>query len=183
MASPSKEENILRIILENSPLTEWHFEQITKEAKVTKAVCNKWLKKYVSSGLLKRVKQKGKFPHYSAGINNPIYQSMKKIYSLEKLHNSGLIAKLLSLKSAKTIILFGSMAKGDWHKESDIDLFIIGKIDDFDKNKYETKLQRHIDMWVYETINDLKKIRSGLVQNVTNGYVIKGQIQDIAKVS
>ena len=176
MASSSKEEGILRIILENSPLKEWHFEQITKEAKVTRAVSNKWLKKYVSSGLLKRVKQKGKFPYYSAGINNPIYQSIKRIYSLEKIHKSGLIAKLLSLKSAKTIILFGSMAKGDWHKESDIDLFIIGKIDEFDKNKYETKLQRHIDMWVYENIDDLKKIRSGLVQNVINGYVIKGQI-------
>ena len=33
MASPSKEENVLKLILENSPLKEWHFEEIAREAK------------------------------------------------------------------------------------------------------------------------------------------------------
>ena len=53
MASPSKEENVLKLILENSPLKQWHFEQIVREAKVTKTVANKWLKKYVSEDLIK----------------------------------------------------------------------------------------------------------------------------------
>jgi len=47
MASPSKEEDVLRLILENSPFKEWHFEEIVKEAKITKAAANKWLNKYV----------------------------------------------------------------------------------------------------------------------------------------
>ena len=58
MASASKEENVLKLILEQTPLKEWHFEEIVQEAHVTKAVANKWLKKYVREGILKRVKER-----------------------------------------------------------------------------------------------------------------------------
>ncbi len=125
MASPSKEDNILKLILENSPLKEWHFEELVRSAKVTKLVANKWLKKYVSERLLNHVKEKGRFPHYTVGSNNTVYYSMKKIYALEQLHKSGLISKLLSLNKAKTVIIFGSTIKGDWYKDSDIDIFVL----------------------------------------------------------
>lgn len=183
MASPSKEENILKLILENSPLKEWHFEEIVKSAKVTRIVANKWLKKYVSEGLLKRVKEKGKFPHYTVGSNNQIYYSIKRIYALEQLHKSGLISKLLSLSKAKTIILFGSIIKGDWYKNSDIDIFIFGYISDFDKKVYELKLNRTIELHIFENKDELNEVKTGLIKNITNGYVLKGHIQDFAKVA
>ncbi|MBS3107101.1 nucleotidyltransferase domain-containing protein [Candidatus Woesearchaeota archaeon] len=183
MPSPSKEENILRPILENSPLKEWHFEEIAREAKVTKAVANKWLKKYVSEGLLKRVKEKGKFPYYSVGPHNHQYYSLKRVYALEQLHDSGLLAKLLSLQAAKTVILFGSIAKGDWYKDSDIDIFIFGKAQDFDKQKYELKLHKKIELHVFQSKEEIEKVKTGLMKNIMNGYVVKGQIQDFAEVA
>src|SRR3989338_11357045 len=127
MASPSKEDNVLKLILENSPLKEWHFEEIVQEAQVTKAVANKWLKKYVNESILKRFKERGKFPYFTVGKNNANYYSLKRIYALEHLHKSGLLPKLLTLKEAKTVILFGSIIKGDWYKDSDIDIFIYGE--------------------------------------------------------
>ena len=177
MASESKEENVLKLILENSPLKEWHFEEIKKEAKVTKLVANKWLKKYVNQKLIKKVKEKGRYPIYTAGQNNTIYQSLKKIYALEKLHKSGLIPKLMSL-DAKTIILFGSMAKGDWYKDSDIDIFILGN-PDFDKHYYKLKLKKNIELHIFENKEEIKKVETGLIKNVINGYVIKGSIEEI----
>lgn len=183
MASPSKEENILKLILENSPLKEWHFEEIVKTAKVTKLVANKWLKKYVSEGLLKYVKEKGRFPYYTVGSNNPIYYSVKRIYALEQLHESGLIPKLLSLKTAKTVILFGSIIKGDWYKDSDIDIFVYGDLSDFDKKVYELKLKKNIEMHVFENKKEINEVKTGLIKNIINGYVLKGQIQDFAEVA
>ncbi len=183
MASPSKEENVLRLILENSPLKEWHFEEIVREAKITKLVANKWLKKYVSDGLLKHIKEKGKFPHYTVGSNNPIYYSLKRVYALYQLHKIGLIPKLLSLKTAKTIILFGSIVKGDWYKDSDIDIFIFGDISDLDKNIYELKLQKNIELHIFQNKEEIKEVKTGLIKNIINGYVLKGQIQDIAEVA
>ena len=183
MASPSKEENVLKLILENSPLKEWHFEELVKEAKVTKVVANKWLKKYVNEGLLKKVEEKGKFPYFTAGNNNPVYYSQKRIYALEQLHKSGLIPKLLSIKNAKTIILFGSIIRGDWYKDSDIDIFVFGDLSDFDKNIYEVKLGKHIELHIFQDKHEIQEVKTGLIKNIINGYIIKGQIQDIAEVT
>jgi predicted nucleotidyltransferase len=183
MASPSKEENVLKQILENSPLKEWHFEEMIREAKVTKLVANKWLKKYVSEGLLKHKKEKGKYPFFTVGPNNPHYYSLKRVYALEKLHKSGLMPKLLSLKTAKTIILFGSYAKGDWYKDSDIDIFVFGNVSDFNKKLYELKLNKSIELHVFKNKKEIEEVKTGLVKNIINGYVLKGQIQDFAEVA
>ncbi|MEK6848991.1 MAG: nucleotidyltransferase domain-containing protein [Nanoarchaeota archaeon] len=183
MASPSKENNVIKLILENSPLKEWHFAEVVKEAKVTKAVANKWLKKCVEEGILMHVKKKGQFPHFTAGTNNPYYQSMKRMFALEQLHASGLIPRLLETPSAKTVIVFGSFAKGDWYKDSDIDVFVLGHMTGFDKHSFERKLNKKIELHVFENRKELGEVKSGLLKNVINGYVVKGQIQDVAEVA
>jgi len=183
MASPSKEESVLKLILENSPLREWHFEEFVKGANVTRAVANKWLKKYVEIGLLKKIKHKNSFPYFTTGKNNPIYYSQKRIYALNSLYESGLISKLISLKEAKTVIIFGSTIRGDWYKDSDIDIFIFGDISNFEKSIYELKLSKHIELHIFQNKLEIKQVRTGLMKNVINGYVIKGGIQDVAEVS
>jgi len=183
MGSYSKEENVLKLILENSPFKEWHFEEIVREAQVTKLVANKWLKKYVNENLLKHTKEKGKFPFFSVGANNPFYYSLKRVYALEQIHKSGLIPKLLSLKNAKTIILFGSIIRGDWYKNSDIDIFIFGDVLNFDKTDYEIKLGKKIELHTFQNEKEIERIKTGLIKNVINGYIIKGNMQDIIGVS
>ncbi len=183
MASKSKEGDVLKLILENSPLKEWHFTELVEEAKVTKAVANKWLKKLVKEKLLKKIKEKGKFPHYTVGINNSVYYSLKRVYVLNQLHDCGLIPKMLSLKKAKTVILFGSMSRGDWYKDSDIDIFIYGEVEDFDKQFFELKLGKHIELHVFGGKSDLQEVKTGLLKNIVNGYFVKGRVQDIAEVA
>ncbi len=182
MASLSKEENILKLILENSPLREWHFTEIVKEARVTKAVANKWFKRYIKFGLLKRIKEKKSFPYFTVGNNNPVYYSWKRIYALEKLNEIGLISELLSLHNAKSVIIFGSIIKGDWYKDSDVDIFVYGDVGNFDKNIYEGMLGKHIEMHIFKNKNEIEEVKTGLIKNVINGYIIKGQIQDIVGV-
>ncbi len=183
MASPSKEENVLRAILENSPLKEWHFENLVKEARVTRAAANKWLRKYSSEGLLKRVKKRGRFPHHTAGPDNHAYKTLKRIYGLRKLQETGLMSGLLSNDKAKTIILFGSFAKGDWYKDSDIDIFVLGELTDFDKKTYEFRLNRNIELHEFRDRKDILKVGTGLIKNVINGYVLKGRVEDIIEVA
>ena len=183
MASESKEDNVLKLILESSPLREWHFEEIVKKAKVTKAVANKWLKKYSKEGLINRVKEKGKFPFFTVGSNNVVYNSWKRIYALEKMYKSELIHALLSLKKAKTVIIFGSMIKGDWYEDSDIDIFVYGSAGDFKKHVYEERLQRGIELHTFQNKAEIDAVKTGLIKNVINGYLVKGQIQDFAEVA
>ncbi len=182
MASESKENDVLKLILETSPTRQWHFEEIVKQAKMTRAVASKWLRKYCEEGLLKRIKENKRFPYFTAGSNNPIYQAKKRIYALEQLYQSGLIAQLANLRNAKTIIIFGSIAKGDWYKDSDIDIFIYGKPEGLEKEKYEKKLKKSIELHVFESKKEIKEVKTGLINNVINGYLIKGQIQDFAEI-
>ena len=93
-------------------------------------------------------KEKRKFPYFTVGSNNFIYHSFKRVYALEQLHKSGLIPKLLSLKTAKTIILFGSIARGDWYKGSDIDIFV--ECDKKDEKKINNLLELYKKTEEYE---------------------------------
>lgn len=180
MASPSKEEKVLKLILENSPLKEWHFEEIVREANLTRAAANKWLKKYVKEGLLKNIKEKGKFPYFTAGSSNVIYFSRKRLYALEQLQQSGLIPTLLSLKNAKTIILFGSIIRGDWYKDSDIDIFIYGDPEGLTIAEYELILHKDIQLFICQNKNDLSKLGDGLLKNIIKGNLIKGDLDFIS---
>ena len=183
MASPSKEDELLKLILENSPLKHWHFEEFVKQTTMTRAAINKWLKRYENEGLVKKFKPRSKFPYYTAGQENLIYHSKKKLYSLNQLYESGLINYLMSLSDVKTAIIFGSIAKGDWYKDSDIDIFIFGNPKKIEKHKFELKLKRDIELHIFESRQEIKEIKSGLIKNVINGYLIKGKVQDFAEVA
>ncbi len=183
MASLSKEDNVLRLILESSPFKHWHFEEVLAESGVTRATGNKWLKKYKKEGIIRRIKQKGRFPYFVVGRGNRAYQAKKRAYMINKLYSSGLIGYLLSLEGAKTIIIFGSIAKGDWYKDSDIDIFILGKTKNIEKHKYELNLKRDIELHVFESKAEIKKIRTGLIKNIANGYVVKGSVLDVVEVN
>lgn len=182
MASPSKEESILQLLLENSPLKEWHFREIVRQAGVTKAVASKWLRRYEKQGLVRRVKEKGKFPYRTAGQENPVYHAWKRLFALEQLYRSGLIRQLLSLKRASIVIIFGSIARGDWYKGSDIDIFILGSGKDLNRQRYERKLGRSIELHVFEDKQELQEVKTGLIKNVMDGYLVKGRMQDIVGV-
>lgn len=171
----SKEEKILELFFEN-PTREWHFEELVKEAKLARSKLDAWLKKFRKEGLIKRIKEKGKMPYYTAQYDSPAYVSAKKMFALEKLHSSGFLRHLLSLKEAETIIIFGSIIRGDWHKDSDIDLFVYGNADDLQLGKYWIKLDREIQFFGCKNEEELKKYSPALLKNILNGYTVKGSI-------
>lgn len=178
MASKSKEDRLIDLILKSSPYRQWRFTELLKETKITRAALNKWISKYRNIGLLHKVKKLGNFPYYTVGKDNPIYADMKRQVMLSKLFHSGLI-RYLSDSHASTIIIFGSAIKGDWYGDSDIDIFMLGDISDIDTVPFEKKLGHDIEIHHFSTGKELDKIRSGLLFNVLDGYLIKGSKNDI----
>ena len=178
MGLKSKEENILRLFF-NESSKHWHFTKIVKKAKISKKQANLWLKKLVKEKIIIHVKPKGKMPYFEANFEHPNYQDRKKLYSLNLFYQSGLLNHLKQLSKAKTVIIFGSFARYDWHTESDVDLFIYGDSDGLDTTTYKKRLKRDISTFTYPSLQDMKNIRSGLMKNIINGYVVKGSINDI----
>lgn len=178
MGSPSKENQILELFF-NMPTKHWHFEGILKKSGVSRSKANKWLDKFVKEKLIKRIKPRGVMPYYVGNYENPAYQNRKKVYALEKFYKSGFLDHLVRLPKAKTVLIFGSFSRWDWHEGSDIDLFIYGDDEGFEQATYRQKLHREIQVFTARTIEDLKKFGTGLIQNIISGHLVKGDIDFI----
>lgn len=171
----SKEDNMLKLFF-NSPTKEWHFEEILKQANITRSKGAGWLKVFLRQGLVKKVKEKGKMPHYIGNYESPAFKAQKKVYALQQLEKSGFLAHLISLEKAKTVIIFGSMARSDWYDASDIDIFIYGDDAELEMGKYELKLNREIQLFTAKNKKALNKLGPGLLKNIAAGYFVKGSL-------
>ena len=176
----SKKNQILKIFFEN-PTKEWHFEEILKEGKITRSKADNWLKQFIKEGLIKKIKEKGRFPHYIADYQSPSYQNKKKLFGLNQIYESGFLNHLTSLKQAKTVILFGSFARSDWYDKSDIDIFIYGDSQGLKTAKFEMKLHHDIQIFACHDKEGLNKLGIELIRNIIKGNIIKGDL-DFIKV-
>lgn len=172
----SKEEKVLEPFF-NLP-KYWHFEELHRVTSISKPQLSHWLKKYEKEGIIKRMKPRGKSPHYVALEDNPDYQSKKRLYALRILAESGLLNHLIALKKAKVVILFGSFSSYYWHGESDIDIFIYGDGSEFEAGKYSAKLGRDIQVHTAKDRKDLKRIDK-MLPYIIMGDFIKGSIEDL----
>ncbi len=177
----NKKENILGLFF-NNPTKHWSFEEVIKSAKISRPQANNWLKKFIKEKLIKRIKMKNKMPYYIANYENPNYLNTKRLFALAMLNNSGFLKHLTNLPKAKTIILFGSINRGDWYEESDIDLFIQGSPEGLDYGFFRKKLHREIEILAYQTEKDIKRLNPVLLKNIFRGYIVKGNI-DFLKVN
>ncbi len=178
----SKENKMLDLFF-NSPTREWHFEEILKEAKIARSKATKWLKKFTKEELIRRVKEKGKMPFYTSNYDSSSYQNKKRIFALNRLYESGLLNHLTGLKKAKTIIIFGSFSRWDWHKDSDIDIFIYGSPEGLSIAKYELALHHDIQLFICPNKKDLKRFDQGLIKNIVQGSILKGKLDFVKVIS
>ena len=154
-------------------LRRWHFEAILAESGISRERVNHFLKELLKDKFVIRVKKKGKMPYYLANRESAKFRSEKRLYGLRMLEESELFENLNSCKGIKTAILFGSFARGDWSRSSDIDLFIYGDDTEFEKGLYETRLHRDIQVFAYQNTRMLKKkLDQTVIPNIAKGFFI-----------
>lgn len=169
-----KENPAIKELFYNYPTKEWHFEQLIKESRLSRAQTNAWVKKLKNTNLIKKIKLKGKMPFYIANYEHPNYQNSKRLYALNQLHESGLLNYLSSFPA--TVIIFGSFSRWDWYQNSDIDIFLYGNTKDIYVGKFKSKLNRKIQIFSGQNQQDLKKMGPALLKNIIKGTTIKGNI-------
>lgn len=60
-----------------------------------------------------------------------------------------------------------------------MNIFIYGRADELNRSLYESKLKRSIEIHEFESRKELKEVKTSLLANVLNGYLVKGRMQDI----
>jgi predicted nucleotidyltransferase len=171
-----RKENIKALFF-NYSHKHWYFKDILLQGGLSRAQTNKWLLRLVKEKLIKKLEKKGKRPYYVANANSPKFKSEKKLFALKKFENSGFLAHLSSLPKAKTVILFGSFARADWHWESDIDIFIYGTIDKLEKTKYEKLLGREIQVFNYKNKKEISNLEKSVYPQLLSGIHLKGKAE------
>lgn len=115
-------------LLYSHPDQNFFLRQIARQLAISPGAVQRELSRLSSAGILQRtvfVQQ----AHYRANPECPIFSELKGIVLKTIGVGDVLRAALLPLRSRIQIaFLYGSLARGDWKKQSDIDLMIVGDV-------------------------------------------------------
>lgn len=168
----------LKKLFFSETLKRWHFEELLKASGLSRERVNHFLKILLRQRFILRVKPRGRMPFYVANKESFKFREEKRLCGLEMLEKIGLLQHINSLQKIKTAIIFGSFARGDWNKSSDIDIFMFGNTDDFKKGLFESKLKREIQLFNFKESKDAKKeLDEKLVGNIVKGFNIKQNLE------
>lgn len=134
----------------------------------------KYLRELVKKKIIVRKKEKKKFPYYEANRNSYIYRHEKSEAVVRRIIESGLIEFLEHAFSPKAMVLFGSIQKGTYHPESDIDLFVHARPQRVDLSSFQAKIGYPLQLFCEENTLSLSK---GLLTNIYNGLVLTGKLE------
>jgi len=108
---------------------------------------------------------KGNLLYYYLNQSYPLFDELKSIIFKTSGAPKMLHTILEKFKGISQAFVYGSFAKGEEREGSDIDLLIIGKVDEDklieDIDKLERKLQREINYAIYEKVDFNKKKKEG----------------------
>lgn len=127
-------ENILKLFF-NNPTQEFHLREISRRAIVVPHNVNKYAKDFVEEGLLMR-REVGNMTLYRINPKSDLLFKIFEIFEVQRklnyLSKNKKISRLLnkhisnlvrlSNREIQMAALFGSVARGEWTKGSDIDI-------------------------------------------------------------
>ncbi|GAB4116568.1 MAG: hypothetical protein Kow00103_12420 [Candidatus Caldatribacteriota bacterium] len=111
------------------------------------------------------VEHRGNLTYYCLNKSYPLFTELKGIISKTIGVPTALKESLKKIKGLEYAFIYGSFAKGEESEISDIDLFVLGKIEENElineiKN-VEKKLQREINFTLYEKSDFRQKKNEG----------------------
>src|SRR3989344_2057454 len=147
------------------PSETFTVRRISKETKVPISTIQRYLKQLKKQGIINK-ENKFCYNYYS--------KFLKAFFMINRLYKIGLVDHLEKELNPSLLVVFGSVRKGEYEKDSDIDLFIETTIEkDLDLKKFEKKLNHKIDLFVQP---NLKRLHKNLLSNVLNGIKLSGYL-------
>jgi len=169
-----KEFNFLKPFLEE-PTREYNVREFAKLVKMSPATASKNLKEFSKKSFLVYRKERN-LDLYKANLEGSSYRDVKIYYNIQKIRNSMILDELNQFYLKPTVVLFGSASTGLDTLDSDFDILVISeKNEKIDLEKYEKKLNRGIQLFVYKSIKQIKN--NHLVNSILGGIILQGEIK------
>ena len=167
------EKKILEQFFYN-PMTKFGVRNLSKITGSDTKTVMKYLKELKRRGTIIKIKPPMKYAYYEANRHSIIYRYEKSQVIIKQIVESGLIEYLEKEINPKCIIIFGSIQKGTYHKQSDVDIFIQANYKKVDLEKFNSKIGHNISLFFEK---HPKKLSKGLLTNIINGLVLSGQLE------
>lgn len=183
----SKTRKIILKAFFNNPDEEFYTRQLASTYKVSVGALHRELKKLVSLGLLVP-RTVGNIKLFSINKHSPIYGELKNIFYKTEGIIKYVSNALLDISGIRVAFVYGSFAKGDERKDSDIDLFLLGENIDDDRliesiSELEKELVREVNYTTYteDEYRKEKKKKDSFVAKVVKGKKIflKGSADEL----
>jgi len=167
---------MLKIINNLKPFFEDCYRRISvreysKILKVSPPTASKILNRYYKEGLLKMEKDRN-YLFFYAERENKVFIQLSRMYWSYSLGE--MVDYLNKALLSPTIILFGSLSKGEAKKDSDVDIAVFANKKELNIKKFEKKLGRKIQIFWFKYFNEVKE---DIKNNIINGHVIEGKIK------
>jgi len=183
----SKTRQIILKAFVETPDAEYYTRQLAGLYHLSVGTLHRELKNLSSSGILK-ARKIGNIKLFSLNKQNPLYEEIRSI-----IYKSEGVIKFIKdaipgIKGVKAAFIYGSFAKGDERKDSDVDIFLIGNDACENElipalNNIETKLFKEINYTRYtqDEYRKEKKKKNSFILGVIKGrkVFIKGNEDDL----
>lgn len=155
------------------PARNYYLREISRLTNIAVMTARKYLLELEKEGLVLKDKST-LYPSYKANDDSRLFRAHKQQAIILLIQMSGLIDYLEKETLPRCIILFGSIRKGEYTKNSDIDIFIQAPKQELGLAKFERILKHKISI-LFEP--DLAKLNEELLNNLINGIVLNGNLR------
>jgi len=153
---------MLKLLLTN-PDTEFYIRDISRRTGEPVNAVRRELGHLEKAGLVKS-RHSGNLKYYSAVKESPIYPELKKIIYTTVGFGDYLADKITDLEQIELAFIYGSVARNEETKRSDIDLFIVGDIDEDEIHKMVSVIENDLGRTVNYTLISKEEFKSRLAK-------------------
>jgi len=153
----------------------FQLREMSRMVAIAPPSVKRYLSELEKEGLIIKAKHRIQgYPVYYANRDDENFKLLKRMDTIIRTKESGLLDYLSDSCMPDVIVLFGSASRGEDVKESDIDIFIASKEEKLNLEKFEKRLNRKISIIFGE---DFSKLSKELRNNIINGVILKGYLK------
>ena len=147
------------------PLTRLSVRELSVKLKMSKSTVQRGCQNLSKIGLLS--------PEYT-WLDSAYSRRIKSYHFILKMEKSGLFDYLEQELGASVIVIFGSVAKGEYDAQSDVDVFVeCARNRKLDLSSYEKQIGLHIELF---TAVSFQSVAQNLVPAIVNGVKVRGYL-------
>jgi len=173
LITKSKIRKKIILLFVYNPDKEYYINEVAKIIGTSSGTTQRELEKLVFSGLLQKEK-KANIAYFRIDKSNPILADLKKLIGKTIGLEYILKQELEKFSNIKFSFLFGSYVNGDFKNDSDIDLYVIGEINENDLYSVVKETEKIIKRNINYHFSSLAEF----VQNLEKSYFHKEIIKN-----